>query len=141
MTTHYTRTAKGLHWLMAILFFGLLALGFYMHDLPLSPEKLQALFLAQVGRGHGLPARLVPPVLARRAPAAGAAGKPCPTLMQRAAHAGHFLLYALMIAIPLSGLADELGQGFPDGLVRRPADPRPARQEQGNSATCCKAST
>ena len=31
MTTHYTRTAKGLHWLMAILFFGLLALGFYMH--------------------------------------------------------------------------------------------------------------
>jgi cytochrome b561 len=26
---------------MAILLFGLLALGFYMHDLPLSPEKLQ----------------------------------------------------------------------------------------------------
>lgn len=41
MTTRYTRTAKGLHWLMAILFFGLLALGFYMHDLPLSPEKLK----------------------------------------------------------------------------------------------------
>ena len=41
MTTSYTSTAKSLHWLMAILIFGLLALGFYMHDLPLSPHKLQ----------------------------------------------------------------------------------------------------
>ena len=41
MSTHYTATAKALHWLMAALIFGLLALGFYMHDLPLSPEKLQ----------------------------------------------------------------------------------------------------
>ena len=40
MTTHYTRTAKALHWLMAMLLIGLLALGFYMHDLPLSPEKM-----------------------------------------------------------------------------------------------------
>jgi cytochrome b561 len=37
----YTATAKALHWLMALLLFGLLALGFYMHDLPLSPQKLQ----------------------------------------------------------------------------------------------------
>ena len=35
MTMHYTATAKLLHWLMAALLFGLLALGFYMHDLPL----------------------------------------------------------------------------------------------------------
>ena len=41
MTDRYTGTAKTLHWLMAILLFGLLALGFYMHDLPLSPEKLK----------------------------------------------------------------------------------------------------
>ena len=40
-TAHYTRTAKSLHWLMALMIFGLLALGFYMSDLPLSPEKLQ----------------------------------------------------------------------------------------------------
>ena len=37
----YTKTAMSLHWLMAILLFGLLALGFYMHDLPRSPQKLQ----------------------------------------------------------------------------------------------------
>jgi cytochrome b561 len=30
-----------LHWLIALLMLGLLGLGFYMHDLPLSPQKLQ----------------------------------------------------------------------------------------------------
>jgi cytochrome b561 len=60
VTTRYTRTAKALHWLMAILFFGLLALGFYMHDLPGVAGKAQALLLAQMGRGDRFPARLVP---------------------------------------------------------------------------------
>ena len=41
MSAHYTATAKLIHWLMAALLFGLLGIGFYMHDLPLSPEKLQ----------------------------------------------------------------------------------------------------
>ena len=38
--TPYTAVAKGLHWLMALLILGLLVLGMYMHDLPLSPQKL-----------------------------------------------------------------------------------------------------
>ena len=38
---HYTTTAKALHWLMALLLLGLLALGFIMSDMPLSPQKLQ----------------------------------------------------------------------------------------------------
>ena len=41
VTSGYTSTAKAQHWLMAVHLFGLLALGFYMHDLPLSPEKLK----------------------------------------------------------------------------------------------------
>ena len=41
MNTHYTRIAQALHWLMAVLLIGLLSLGFYMADLPLSPDKLQ----------------------------------------------------------------------------------------------------
>ena len=40
-TIRYTAPARLLHWLMAALLIGLLALGFYMSDLPLSPEKLQ----------------------------------------------------------------------------------------------------
>ena len=98
----YTKTAKAMHWLMAALLFGLLALGFYMHDLPLSPEKLKlyswhkwagvTVFLLVwlrlawrvTHRPPALPETLSPP-------------------MRLAAHAGHAALYGLMVVIPLSG--------------------------------------
>ena len=41
MSTHYTATAKALHWGIAVLIFGMLGLGFYMTGLDLSPTKLQ----------------------------------------------------------------------------------------------------
>ena len=41
MSTHYTTTAKALHWGMAVLIIGLFALGLYMTGLSLSPTKLQ----------------------------------------------------------------------------------------------------
>ncbi len=107
----YTKTATGLHWLMAVLLFGLLALGFYMQDLPLSPQKLQfyswhkwagvTAFLLVLFR-LAWRATHVPPAL----PAS------MPKLMQVAAHAGHFLLYALMLAIPLSGWLMSSAKGF-----------------------------
>ncbi len=96
---------------MALLIFGLLALGFYMHDLPLSPEKLQyyswhkwagvtVFFLAWLRLawrvGHS------PPAL----PAA------MPRLLQLAAHGAHGLLYVLMLAIPLSGWLMSSAKGF-----------------------------
>jgi len=111
MSERYTSTAKALHWLMAILFFGLLALGFYMHDLPLSPEKLK---LYSWHKWAGVTAFLL--VLVRLAwrvthlpPALPAS---MPRIMQLAAHAGHFALYALMIAIPLSGWLMSSAKGF-----------------------------
>ena len=87
-TTHYTATAKLLHWLMAALLFGLLALGFYMHDLPLSPEKLQ---LYSWHKWAGVSAFLLLAVrllwrLTHRPPALPIT---MPKLMQFAAHAGH----------------------------------------------------
>lgn len=109
--TAYTATAKALHWLMAVLLVGLLALGCYMQDLPLSPEKLQlyswhkwagvTVFVLVIVRGiwrftHRpplLPASMRPP-------------------LQWAAHAGHFLLYTLMLAIPVSGWLMSSAKGF-----------------------------
>jgi len=111
VTDRYTGTAKSLHWVMAILLFGLLALGFYMHDLPLSPEKLK---LYSWHKWAGVTAFLL--VLVRLGwrvthlpPALPAS---MPRIMQLAAHAGHFALYALMIAIPLSGWLMSSAKGF-----------------------------
>ncbi len=111
MALHYTKTAKALHWLMAILFFGLLALGFYMHDLPLSPEKLK---LYSWHKWAGVTAFLLVWLrlfwrVTHRPPALPAN---MPKTMQLAAHAGHLLLYVLMIAIPLSGWLMSSAKGF-----------------------------
>lgn len=108
---NYTKTAKILHWLMAILLFGLLALGFYMHDLPLSPDKLK---LYSWHKWAGVTAFLLVAFrlswrIAHRPPALPDS---MPKIMQFAAHAGHLLLYALMIAIPLTGWLMSSAKGF-----------------------------
>ena len=109
--THYTATAKVLHWGIAVLIFGMLGVGFYMTGLPLSPAKLQiyswhkwagvTVFALVVLRllwrlGHRPPA--LPPHMGR--------------LERFAAHAGHHLLYVLMCAIPLSGWLMSSAKGF-----------------------------
>lgn len=111
MTTAYTPTAKLIHWLMAVLLFGLLALGFYMPDLPLSPTKLQ---LYSWHKWAGVTAFVL--VIfrlywryAHRPPALPAS---MPKPVQFAAHAGHALLYLLMIAIPVSGWLMSSAKGF-----------------------------
>lgn len=113
MTTpaNYTSTAKAIHWLMALLLIGLLALGFYMHDLPLSPEKLK---LYSWHKWAGVTAFLLLAVrllwrVTHRPPALPAS---MPKIMQLAAHAGHLALYLLMIAIPLSGWLMSSAKGF-----------------------------
>ncbi len=102
MTTHYTTTAKGLHWLMALLIFGLLALGFYMADLPLSPEKLQ---FYSWHKWAGVSVFVLVWLrlfwrLTHRPPAFAAS---LSATQQTLAHLGHLALYLLMIAIPVSG--------------------------------------
>lgn len=111
MTMHYTTTAKLLHWLMAVLLISLLALGFYMHDLPLSPLKLK-LYAWHKWAGVTVFALGVLRLgwrLTHRPPA-------LPAHMARAlkfaAHAGHLLLYGLMLAIPLSGWLMSSAKGF-----------------------------
>lgn len=108
---HYTATAKILHWGMAIVLLGLVALGIYMHDLPFSPEKLQFYSWhkwAGVSAFFLVLFRLVWRIT-HRPPALPAS---MPTLLQWAAHAGHALLYILMLAIPLSGWLMSSAKGF-----------------------------
>jgi len=111
MNGRYTRTAQALHWLMAVLLVGLVSLGLYMHELPLSPRKLQ---LYSYHKWAGVTAFLL--VLARLAWRATHRPPPLPPgtspVVRIAANAGHGLLYALMVAIPLSGWLMSSAKGF-----------------------------
>jgi cytochrome b561 len=109
--TRYTGIAITLHWLMAVTLIGLFALGIYMHELPLSPEKLKLyswhkwagvslLILAIARLGWRVTHR--PPSLPGH----------MPRLEQWVAHAGHHLLYLLMFAIPFSGWLMSSAKGF-----------------------------
>ena len=109
--TSYTRVAIGLHWLIAFAIVGSFSLGLYMHELPLSPQKLKfyswhkwagvTIFLCVVLRlGWRLAHR--PPEL----PAA------MPAWQRSVAAATHVLLYLLMFAVPLSGWLMSSAKGF-----------------------------
>lgn len=107
----YTGTAITLHWLIALGIAGTFSLGLYMHELPLSPEKLRlyswhkwvgvTLFLLVLLR---LGWRLLnpPPELPDAMPG----------WLRLAARGGHYLLYFLMLAVPLSGWLMSSAKGF-----------------------------
>lgn len=110
MDQRYTRTAIFLHWLMALGLVGTFALGFYMEGLPFSPSKLKLiswhkwagmtlLVLIVLRLAWRLTHRVpdLPPEMGR--------------LSRFAAHAGHWLLYVLMLAIPMTGWLASSAQG------------------------------
>ena len=111
MTLRYTRTAIALHWLVALGLFGLLGLGIYMADLPLSPSKLK---YYSWHKWAGVTVFLL--VIVRLAWRIGHAPPPLPSHMgvleRMVAHAGHHLLYVLMIVIPLTGWLMSSAKGF-----------------------------
>jgi cytochrome b561 len=110
-STHYTSTAKTLHWLISLMIFSLLILGFYMSDLPLSPDKLKfyswhkwagvTVFLLVIAR-LGWRITHTPPDMPEQ----------MPQLQKVAATVFHFALYALMFLIPLSGWLMSSAKGF-----------------------------
>lgn len=108
----YTATAKLLHWLMAVLIFGLIGLGLYMEGLPFSPDKLK---FYSWHKWAGVTAFVL--ILARLAWNAFHRPPPLPATLPRAmrfaAHAGHATLYVLMVAIPLTGWLMSSAKGVP----------------------------
>jgi cytochrome b561 len=107
----YTRTAIGLHWLIALLIFAAFPLGVYMHDLPLSPDKLK---LYSYHKWMGITVL----TLAALRLSWRAAHKPpplpatMPSWERLAAQSVHLLLYLLIFAIPLSGWLMSSAKGF-----------------------------
>ena len=107
----YTGTAKILHWLMALLLFAMLGLGFYMSDLPLSPQKLQ-LYSWHKWAGVSAFLLLVIRLAWRLTHQPPALPIQTPKIQQWAAHLGHGALYVLMLVIPLSGWLMSSAKGF-----------------------------
>jgi cytochrome b561 len=107
----YTWPAVVLHWLMAVLVLGMLALGLYMADLPKGPERSE---LIALHKSIGI--TLVLLLAVRLAWRASHAPPPYPTAMpdwqQRAAHANAAALYALLILQPLSGYLSSSFSGY-----------------------------
>ena len=107
----YTTTAITLHWLVALLILSTFPLGLYMVDLPLSPDKLR---LYSYHKWIGVTVFLL--VVARLAWRLTHAPPPLPdgiaAWQRHASVAAHGLLYALMLAIPLSGWLMSSAKGF-----------------------------
>lgn len=110
-SARYTSTAITLHWLIAFLILAIFPLGVYMHELPLSPSKLQ---LYSYHKWLGVTILLL--AAARLAWLVGHPPPPLPATMplwqQRAAHVLHGMLYLLLFAIPLSGWLMSSAKGF-----------------------------
>ncbi|MDP2760071.1 MAG: cytochrome b [Sideroxyarcus sp.] len=111
MPNRYTHTAISLHWLIALLIFATFPLGIYMHDLPLSPDKLR---LYSYHKWVGVTIFML--AVIRLAWRATHRPPPLPAAMHRwerfAAESVHYLLYALLFLIPLSGWLMSSAKGF-----------------------------
>lgn len=117
----YGAVAIALHWLTALLVIGLAGIGFWMTDLKLSPTKIE---IYNWHKWFGLT------VLALTAiRIAWRATHPPPPLLlatraKRAlAHGVHGLMYALLLAMPITGWLQNSAAGFPltwFGLFRVP---------------------
>lgn len=102
--------AKALHWSMAVLLIGMLALGVYMHELPVGPEKFELYALHKSFGILALAAAFLR--LGWRAvdrPPAPLASIPADHV--RLAKAAHWALYGCMFALPLSGWAMAAASG------------------------------
>jgi cytochrome b561 len=111
MTDRYTRTAVTLHWLVFLLILAAFPLGYYMHDLPLSPHKLR---MYSYHKWIGVTVLMFAVIrvswrATHRPPAMPETMKPWEKL---AAESVHYLLYALIFAIPISGWLMSSAMGF-----------------------------
>lgn len=111
MNERYTSTAITLHWLMALGLIGSFALGLYMTELPLSPDKLK---LYSWHKWAGVSLFLI--VLVRLGWRLTHPAPPLPDsvlpLLRLASAATHAALYVLMIAVPVSGWLMSSAKGF-----------------------------
>jgi len=101
--TGYGRIAILFHWTMALLVLGMLALGLYMHDLPLDQPSTFQLFQLHKSIGFVVLALAGLRLAWRFANPSPRLPEGMHPLEKAGAHLGHVGLYALLFALPLTG--------------------------------------
>ena len=103
----YTRTARALHWLMAILIAGMLALGWYMLSIENDPGS-DWYFTLHKSIGIVVLILAVLRLLWRSGHAPAALPVQVPRWQVKASKLSHWALYGLMFAMPVAGLTGAL---------------------------------
>jgi cytochrome b561 len=126
-----------LHWLMAVLIFVALPLGVWASLLPRGETRSEILFFHK-SIGMTVLCLVVLRIVWRLIVGAPAYPEPLGKLIHAAARCGHFALYALMIAMPLSGYVGSAAGGheaywfgvftFPNLLPKNKAVAEAARE-------------
>jgi cytochrome b561 len=98
----YNPVLRTVHWLMALLIFVALPLGVWATQLPRGDFRSEVLFVHK-SFGITVLALVVLRIVTRLIVGAPAYARPLGRLVQAAAGSGHLALYALMIAMPVSG--------------------------------------
>lgn len=107
----YGSVAKLLHWGMALIIIGLIGLGLYMTDQPDGDPKW-ALYDLHKTIGAGVFVLLLVRMMWRKLSPPPALPDTMKAWEKLAAHAGHVLLYACMLGLPLTGYLDSSFGGF-----------------------------
>lgn len=102
-STGYGLVGIGFHWLMALLLIGLIVVGKYMHGLPLADPNKFPLYQLHKSFGLAALALVAARLLWRFANPSPALPAKMPEWQRLGAHGTHIALYALMLAIPLTG--------------------------------------
>ncbi len=112
-TTKYPAALRVLHWLMAVVIIGLIAIGLYMTSLPKN-DSSRALFYS-LHKSFGVTMLLLCIIRLGLRLRMGTPALPdsIPAHEHRMAHAGHIALYGCMILMPLSGYCMTNSFGFP----------------------------
>jgi cytochrome b561 len=107
----YTPVAIGLHWLIGLMILISFGVGIYMTDLSLSPTKLR-LYSWHKWAGVTIFGLVLVRILWRLTHPAPPLPQGVPRWQRATATGAHYLLYALMFAIPLTGWLMSSAKGF-----------------------------
>lgn len=107
----YTLVARLFHWVLALLIIGMLALGFYASGLENSPLKIR-LFFWHKSFGISILALVLLRLLWRLRHRPPAMPERMPKLERNGAKTAHWLLYSLMLLMPVSGWLIHSASGY-----------------------------